>query len=604
MNLLDRIAGPEDLKALDPTQLAALAQECRERIIAVITRRGGHLASNLGIVELTLALHRRFKSPKDKLVWDTSNQCYTHKLVTGRQDRFDSVRAPGGLSGFAEPMESPHDSLVAGHAGTGMSYALGMALALQDQPDAPYVVAVVGDGAMTSGMAYEALGNIVQLRAKRLITVFNDNGWSISENVGWLPAWRQRAERGEGGALWRELGFRYIGPVPGHELPALEAALDLARAAADGTPVLVHVLTEKGRGYAPAEENPVRFHQPTTPAAATGGGPRPTYTQVFAATLTRLMERDPKIVAITAAMLEGTGLGEVRKRFPTRVFDVGIAEEHAVTMAAGLAKAGFRPVVSLYSTFLQRSFDQILHDVCIQGLPVTLCVDRAGLVGDDGKTHQGVFDVAFTRIPPGIAVAAPKDENELQHMLFTAIYSGRPFALRYPRGLGMGVAMDAEPRELEIGRAELLRGGSDLLLLPYGSMVGPALEAAERLAASGVSTAVINARFAKPVSAQALRRLAPAASRWLTVEEHTLTGGFGAAVLEAAAAEDVPATVRCHGIRDRFIEHAPQAQQRHLHGLDADGIVAAARAAFPDLAAAPAGPKASPVPEPEAVAWA
>src|SRR5512140_462222 len=491
MTLLDSIGGPDDLRGLDHESLARLAAECREVIVETITRSGGHLASNLGVVELTLALHRAFHSPKDRFVWDTSNQCYTHKLVTGRAGGFATIRRPGGLSGFAEPMESDHDTFAAGHVGTGLSYGLGLAVAHQGDPNEPYVVVVVGDGARTSGTSYEALNNIVHIKPKRLIVVLNDNGWSISENVGWIAHWRNRfelhpaykrlTEKGHGlfkklpkgeeawglakkiknsveglffpNLVWDELGFHYVGPIDGHDYKELEEALARAKeVSADGTPVVIHALTHKGRGYDKAEENPSRFHQPGTPSPAASSGTAPTYSQVFAKTLLAMMEKDPKIVAITAAMLEGTGLGEVKKVHPGRVFDVGIAEEHAVIMAAGMAKAGMKPVVSIYSTFLQRGYDQLIHDVCLQNLPVTVCIDRAGLVGDDGKTHQGIYDIAYTRGIPNMTVAAPKDENELQHLLFTAIGSGKPFAIRYPRGAGLGVDLDPALRPIPVGK--------------------------------------------------------------------------------------------------------------------------------------------------------
>jgi 1-deoxy-D-xylulose-5-phosphate synthase len=627
MTVLSRVDGPKDLKGLSHEELVELAQDCRNVIIETITQRGGHLASNLGVVELTLALHRSFDSPKDRIVWDTSNQTYTHKLVTGRRDRFASIRTPGGLSGFAEPAESPHDTLAAGHAATGLSYGLGMSVALQNDPGEPYVVTVVGDGALTSGTSYEALNNIVHLRPKRLVVVLNDNGWSISENVGWLVDWHNRivldpryhklTEVGhrlmsrlpKGGQawevarriktsveglflpnlIWEQLGFHYVGPVNGHNYHELEGAFaavkELAR---DGTPVVLHALTHKGRGYTLAEDNPSKFHQPGTPSPAAGSGAVFTYSQVFARTLTSMMEKDPRIVAISAAMLEGTALTEVKKRFPDRVHDVGIAEEHAVIMAAGMAKAGLRPVVAIYSTFLQRSFDQLIHDVCLQNLPVTVCIDRAGLVGDDGKTHQGIFDISYTRCIPNMTVASPKDENELQHMLFTAIESGRPFALRYPRGVGRGVALDETPGAVTIGRGEVVRKGDDILLLAYGSMVGVALEAAEALAQRGIECAVVNARFAKPFDMDLVAGLKP--KRVLTLEEHLYAGGFGSAFLERLSelGPDLP-KVRVHAIPDTFVEHAPQAAQRAGFGLDATGVVAAVLQGFPELASRAGG---------------
>ncbi len=630
--VLDRVDSPADVKRLSAEELPVLAAECREVIVETITRTGGHLASNLGIVELTLAIHRVFESPKDRIVWDTSNQCYTHKLVTGRRDGFATIRTPGGLSGFAEPSESPHDTLAAGHAGTGLSYALGMSAALQDDPAEPWVVAVVGDGALTSGTSYEALNNIVHLKPKRLVVVFNDNGWSISENIGWLSHWRNRlilhpkyqklTEAGqkllaklplgeeaweiarkiktsvEGlflpNVIWEEMGIQYIGPIDGHNLPELEEALrsvrDISR---DGTPVVLHALTHKGRGYKLAEDNPLKFHQPGSPSPTSGPGARYTYSQVFARTLLTMMEKDPKIVGISAAMLEGTGLAEVKKRFPDRVYDVGIAEEHAVIMAAGMAKEGWKPVVSIYSTFLQRSFDQLIHDVAIQNLPVTVCVDRAGLVGDDGKTHQGVFDISFTRCVPNLTVSAPKDENELQHLLSTAISSGRPWVVRYPRGLGLGVPLDADLRTMAHGQGELLSEGKDVALLAYGSMVPIASEAAAVLATHGISCAVANARFAKPLDLDLLSRLLRMAPRVVTLEEHLASGGFGSAVLEACHANGLDASgVSVHAIPDQFIEHSPQALQRKNFRLDVDGVVSRVLELYPDLATAsgPRGP--------------
>jgi 1-deoxy-D-xylulose-5-phosphate synthase len=624
--ILDRIDSPADVRRLSVHELPQLAGECRETIIETITRTGGHLASNLGVVELTLAIHRVFESPKDRIVWDTSNQCYTHKLVTGRRNDFASIRTPGGLSGFAEPSESPHDTLAAGHAGTGLSYALGMSAALQKDPKEPFVVAIVGDGALTSGTSYEALNNIVHLKPRRLVVVFNDNGWSISENIGWLSHWRNRlilhpkyqklTEAGqkllarlplgeeaweiarkiktsvEGlflpNVIWEEMGIQYIGPIDGHDLPALEEALKSVREISrDGTPVVLHALTHKGRGYKLAEDNPLKFHQPGSPSPTAGPGAHFTYSQVFARTLLTLMENDPKIVGISAAMLEGTGLAEVKKRFPDRVYDVGIAEEHALIMAAGMAKEGWKPVVSIYSTFLQRSFDQLIHDVALQNLPVTICVDRAGLIGDDGKTHQGVFDIAFTRCIPNMTVSAPRDENDLQHLLATAIGSGRPWVVRYPRGLGLGVPLDGQLRMIPHGRGELLSDGRDVVLLAYGSMVPVAQQASAFLASRGVSCGVADARFAKPLDLDLLARVTRMAPRVVTVEEHLAAGGFGSAVLEACHAGGLDASgIRVHAIPDQFVEHSPQALQRRNFGLDAEGLATRVLELFPELAAA------------------
>jgi 1-deoxy-D-xylulose-5-phosphate synthase len=623
MPILSRVQGPQDLKRLSYGELEELSQDCREIIIQTITKTGGHLASNLGVVELTIALHRNFDSPKDWLVWDTSNQCYTHKLVTGRRDQFASIRTPGGLSGFAEPSESCHDTLAAGHAGTGLSYGLGVSMALQAAPQDPYVVVIVGDGALTSGPSYEALNNIVHVKPKRLVVILNDNGWSISENVGWLAHWRNRFEfhptyqkfvdaghsffkrlphgdkawelarklksAVEGvffpNLIWDELGFHYVGPVNGHDFKELEEALTRAKdVSKDGTPVVIHALTHKGRGFQQAEQNPSKFHQPGTPTGLGGAGTRFTYSQVFAKTLMTMMEKDPKIVAISAAMLEGTGLIEVKKKFPDRVFDVGIAEEHAIICAGGMAKAGWKPVVSIYSTFLQRSFDQLIHDVALQKLPVTVCIDRAGLVGDDGKTHQGVFDISYTRMIPNMTVAAPKDENELQHVLFTAITSGQPWAVRYPRGMALGVELDPQLKTVATGKGEILREGRDLMFVAYGSMVSVAMAAADELERRGLSVGVANARFAKPLDMEMLGKIAAACPRLLTLEEHLAAGGFGAGVLEACHAANLPTSgLKVHAIDDHFIEHSPQLQQRHNLKLDVEGVVESALALFPDL---------------------
>ncbi len=636
MSILSRIERPQDLKRLSHEELAQVAQECRDVIVQTITKTGGHLASNLGVVELTLALHRAFESPKDRLVWDTSNQCYTHKLVTGRRDQFPSIRTPGGLSGFAEPSESPHDTLAAGHAGTGLSYGLGVSMAVQGEKNDPYVVVIVGDGALTSGPSYEALNNIVHVKPKRLIVVLNDNGWSISENVGWLAHWRNRFELhptyqkfiGAGHSffkrlphgdkawelarklkssveglffpnlIWDELGFHYVGPVNGHDFKELEEALARARdVSKDGTPVVIHALTHKGRGFQQAEKNPSKFHQPGTPTGAPGSGARFTYSQVFAKTLMTMMEKDPKIVAFSAAMLEGTGLIEVKKRFPDRVFDVGIAEEHAVICAGGMAKEGWKPVVAIYSTFLQRSFDQLIHDVALQNLPVTICIDRAGLVGDDGKTHQGVFDISYSRVIPNMTVAAPKDENELQHVLYTAIQSGKPFVVRYPRGVALGVELDETLKTVPIGKGEVLREGRDLMLLAYGSMVSIALAAADEFSRRGISCGVANARFAKPLDLELLARLASSCPRILTLEEHLAIGGFGSGVVEAFHEAGLPTEgLKIHAIGDHFIDHSPQAQQRHNLKLDVEGVVETVYLKFPDLARS--FPTAAPDPDP------
>ncbi len=617
--ILDRIDGPKDLKTLSFKDLDRLSQEIRKRIIDVITKNGGHMASNLGIVELTLALHRALDCPRDRIVWDTSNQCYTHKLVTGRKEEFEGIRTMGGMSGFAEPSESPYDTFGAGHAGTGLAAALGVATALKLTHEDGYVVGVLGDGALTSGLSYEGLNNIAHQHPNNLMVILNDNGMSISENIGWLTNWRdkitlrpdfqslvegsrslakalpqgefvwrlaQKIKYGIEGLIlpkmmWEDMGFRYIGPIDGHDIAELEKVIRRAKRYTDKPP-LVHVITHKGRGYSPAEEDPIKYHQPSSPAPSVSGAP--TYSKVFADTLERQMEANPAVVGLSAAMLEGTGLNQVQGRFPERIFDVGVAEEQAVTEAAGMASGGLRPVVAIYSTFFQRAFDQIVHDVCVQNLPVVLGVDRAGLVGEDGKTHQGIFDIAFLRCLPNMVVAAPKDENELQHLIHTALRHDGPIAVRYPRGTGYGVELDTEPRTIPIGTGEQLREGDDLTLLAIGSMVYPAMEAAETLSAGGVECSVINARYAKPLDEKLILESASRTGRVMTLEEHVLMGGFGSGVAELIS-RIMPRGVKMSmlGVPDQFIEHGPRAKLREVLDLDGPGIVRRAKAAFPDL---------------------
>ena len=606
--LLDRIDAPSDLKDLTHGELAQVAQEARETIISVITERGGHLASNLGVVELTLALHRIFDSPTDSLVWDTTNQTYTHKLVTGRRDEFQNIRLEGGLSGFGEPSESPHDTLAAGHAGTGLSIALGIAEGAANRRKDSWTIAVVGDGALTSGSSFEALNNIVHLNPQKFIVVLNDNGMSISENIGFLTNWRKRLithpefqamigrmkalsqkvptgelmyslvkrfNTGLAGLIvptmfWTEMGFQYLGPIDGHDFKQLEVTLRQARTSTGLVP-LVHVVTHKGHGYEPAEDDPVKFHQPSSPLGAGSGAP--TYSSVFAQTITRIMHDDESVVGISAAMLEGTGLAEVQRDFPDRIFDVGIAEQHAVSMAAGMASAGLNPFVSIYSTFLQRAFDQVVHDVCLQNLPVTVIADRAGIVGEDGKTHHGAFDITYLRCLPNAVVAAPMDENELQHLIYTAYKHRGPFAIRIARGTAVGAPLDADLRELPLGRGSVVREGHDVVIFALGRTVGPALDAAQRLTEYGISCGVVNPIFVKPLDLGLLLDAARNAGRILTVEENVLAGGFGSAVLEAlaeAGMDDV--SVHRIGMPDSFIEHGTAVDQRHRLQLDAEGI--------------------------------
>ena len=611
--LLDQIDEPGDLRGLTHEELAQVAQEARDTIISVITERGGHLASNLGVVELTLALHRIFDSPRDRIVWDTTNQLYTHKLVTGRRDEFKDIRLEGGLSGFGEPSESPHDTLAAGHAGTGLSIALGVAEGAANQKLDSWTITVVGDGAMTSGSSFEALNNIVHLNPDKFIVVLNDNGMSISENIGFLTNWRKRlithpeyqamiermkalSKRVPTGELmyglvkrfntalagfivptmfWTEMGFQYLGPIDGHDFKQLEQTLKQAQTASttpSGLVPLVHVVTHKGHGYEPAEDDPVRFHQPSSPLGDSSGAP--TYSSVFANTVSRIMEEDESVVGISAAMLEGTGLVSVQSKFPDRVFDVGIAEQHAVSMAAGMASAGLNPFVSIYSTFLQRAFDQIVHDVCLQNLPVTLIADRAGIVGEDGKTHHGAFDITYLRCLPNAVVAAPADENELQQLVYTAYRHQGPFAIRIARGAAVGVPLDSDLRELPIGRGRVVREGRDVAIFGLGKSTSAAAEAAEMLAEYGIECGVVNPIFVKPLDVDLLLDTARSVPRIVTVEENVQAGGFGSAVLEAlaeAGMDDV--AVHRIGMPDFFIEHGAAADQRHRLQLDAQGIV-------------------------------
>jgi 1-deoxy-D-xylulose-5-phosphate synthase len=605
--LLDSIDSPADLKGLSPAALEELAAELRHEIINTVTTTGGHLASNLGVVELTIALHRIFDSPRDKIIWDVGHQSYVHKLLTGRRRQFNSLRQYGGLSGFTSRDESEHDPFGAGHASTSISAALGMAVARDIAGDDYHVIAIIGDGAITAGMAYEALNQAGHL-GKRLIVVLNDNGMSISPTVGAvakllgrvrfdqrigkakkrskkivtaLPLgnkiWRlgERIETRLKGFLaptpiWEALGFTYVGPVDGHNIRELETALIRAR---DYTsrPILVHVITTKGKGYSPAETNAVYFHG--VPAKSSSSDKIPTYSDAFAQTILRLAREEPRLIVVTPAMPEGNCLSIVEAEFPGRVFDVGICEQHAVTFAAGMATQGYLPVVAIYSTFLQRAFDQLIHDICLQNLPVVFAIDRGGIVGDDGKTHQGTFDISYLTLIPQLVVAAPKDENELQHLLYTAIKLGRPMAVRYPRSPGLGVSLDTELHEIPVGKSEVLRYGEDMAILALGASVAPSLEAAAELSTQGINATVVNVRFAKPLDATLINDLASRVKRIVTVEENVLTGGFGSSVarlLQESAHGNV--AVKNIGIPDEFIEHGTQAILRSKYNLDAKGI--------------------------------
>ncbi len=605
--LLDRIDSPTDLKRLTQEELKQLASEIREELVTIVSTNGGHLASNLGTVELTIALHRVFDSPRDKIIWDVGHQAYTHKLLTGRRQNFVSLRQYGGLSGFTTRDESEHDPFGAGHASTSISAALGMAIARDLSGDNYRVVAIIGDGAITGGMAFEALNQAGHL-GSRLIVVLNDNGMSISPTVGALAKllgrvrfdhryhqakeksrrllrvlplgsrlWQasRRVESVFKGlvmptTLWEELGFTYMGPIDGHDIRELETALAQARDYRP-KPTLVHIITTKGKGYLPAEGDAVYFHG--IPAKNASIKTVPTYSEVFAQTVLRLARENPRLVVVTPAMPEGNCLSIVEAEFPQRVFDVGICEQHAVTFAAGLATQGYTPIIAIYSTFLQRAFDQIIHDVCLQDLPLIFAIDRSGIVGDDGKTHQGNFDLSYLTLIPNLIVSAPKDENELQHLLFTAVKSVHPMAIRYPRGAGLGVKLDLEPATIPIGKGEIVRRGEDVVILAIGVMVTPALEAARELASRGIEATVVNARFAKPLDSELIIDLAARIKRVVTVEENTLSGGFGSSVvnlLQKAGMSDIQ--VKSIGLPDEFIEQGAQTILRSKYGLDAKGI--------------------------------
>jgi 1-deoxy-D-xylulose-5-phosphate synthase len=611
--LLDTVNSPADLRDLSVAEMEQLARELRETIITTVARTGGHLAPSLGVVELTLALHYVFDTPRDRLVWDVGHQAYAHKLLTGRKERFATLRQHRGLSGFPKRAESEYDPVEAGHSSTSISYSLGMAAAKAIRDEPGKVIAVIGDGSMTAGMAFEGLNHAGDL-GRDLIVILNDNEMSISKNVGALSSFLSRkmtsrtirrlrdhiedrlmalSSVGENiltvlrkseenlknlftpGMLFEALKFKYVGPIPGHELDDLIVTLENVRDNSHG-PVLVHVITTKGKGYKPAETNPGEFHGVGPFDVATGtpvkSGGGVSYTRVFGDTLCRLARQDERVVAITAAMPGGTGLLPFAAEFPDRFFDVGIAEQHAVTFAAGLALEGLRPFFAVYSSFMQRSLDQLIHDVCLPNLPVTIALDRSGVVGDDGPTHHGVFDLAFLRFIPNLVMMAPADENELQHMLHTALSHHGPVVLRYPRGNGEGIALDPDFRRLEIGRGTVLREGTDVLLLPIGNRVGPALAAAARLEAQGIDAAVINPRFLKPLDSDLIADWAARTGRVVTVEDNCVQSGFGSAVLEALNERGLHLPVRRLGYADRFIEHGPQAVLWRAAGIDADGI--------------------------------
>ncbi len=619
-SVLAEIRYPEDIRKLDPGRLNGLAGEIRAMIIETVSKNGGHLASSLGTVELTLALHYVFDTPKDKLIWDVGHQSYAHKIITGRKDLFHTLRKKGGISGFPRREESPYDVFNAGHSSTSISAAIGIAEAKCLTGGDFKVIAIIGDGSIAAGMAFEAL-NWAGDRNKDLIIILNDNEMCISPNVGAMSSYLNRIMTGHTvtkfktevkqfmksipsigeqmvrftkqveeslkglvvpGTMFEELGFTYVGPLEGHRLDNLIKNLRNVKELKG--PVLVHVITKKGMGYKFAEDDPAKFHG-IAPFKVETGEPLAqdapiSYTKMFGRTLVKLARDNRRIVAVTAAMSDGTGLDEFAREYPGRFYDVGMAEQHGVTFAAGLATGSLTPVVAIYSTFMQRAYDQILHDVCLQKLPVVLALDRGGFVGADGPTHHGLFDYSYLRSIPNIIVMAPKDENELQHMLKTAVECGGPVSVRYPRGMGVGVPIDDVPVSLEIGKGEIVHDAKDasLGIVAIGSTVYPALAAARKLKEEGISVRVINARFVKPLDEELLCDAAKSLKRIITVEENVLSGGFGSAVLELLeekGCHDV--VVKRLGIKDEFVEHASQTELRRMYGIDEAGIMEAAK---------------------------
>jgi len=615
--LLDEIEFPKDIRGFSVDELNQLAAEMREEVISVVSEVGGHFASTLGAVELTLALHYVFNTPEDRIVWDTGHQAYAHKLICGRRDRLATIRQLGGLSGFLSREESEYDVFGAGHAGTSISAALGMVEAKYLEGSKRKVVAVISDGGLSAGLTYEGLNSAGHVD-RDLIVVLNDNEHFIDPRVGAVSSFLSKQfttdlgvrmqknfsnllkslPKGENlkfaarkirdsflslvtpGFLFESLGFQYVGPIDGHNISEMITTLENVKKI-EG-PTLVHVMTTKGKGYLPAEKDPIKFHAVTPFHVLTGKakkekGPIPTYTDVFGRSLLDLAKQNRKIVGITAAMGSGTGIDKLAREIPERTYDVGIAEQHAVTFAGGMATEGYIPVVAIYSTFLQRGYDEILHDVCLQNLHVVFALDRGGLVGADGPTHHGVFDFSYMRSMPNLVVMAPKDENELQHMLKTAVDSHGPISLRYPRGEGWGVNLDREMKSLEIGKAELLRDGTDVVIAAIGQPVIPALRAAQDLAPLGINAAVVNARFVKPLDKDLFRDLFTRIPRIITVEDHVIAGGFGSAVVEMLADEGLTGVeVRRLGVPDRFIPHGTQDELRKICGFDKDAIAQAA----------------------------
>ena len=623
MELLNRIDSPADLRALERTQLPQLADELRAFVLESVSKTGGHLSSNLGTVELTIALHYVFNTPEDRIVWDVGHQTYPHKILTGRRDQMDRLRQHGGVSGFPRRTESEYDTFGTAHSSTSISAALGMAVAARNQQSARHSIAVIGDGAMSAGMAFEALNNAGVIDNVRLLVILNDNDMSISPAVGALNRYLARLMSGKfyatakqagkqvlksfppvfelakkleehakgmvvPGTLFEEFGFNYIGPIDGHDLDSLLPTLQNLKQLGDqlSGPQFLHVVTKKGQGYKLAEADPVLYHGPTKfdpRVGFTATASKPNYTKVFGDWLCDMAAIDSRLIGITPAMREGSGLVRFEQEYPDRYFDVGIAEQHAVTFAAGLACDGMKPVVAIYSTFLQRAYDQLIHDVCIQNLPVVFALDRGGLVGSDGATHHGAFDLSYLRCLPNTMVMAASDENECRQMLYTAFRHNGPVAVRYPRGVGPGVAIEQTMSELPIGRGEQRRSssapsGRRIAILAFGSMVSPAMAAAEQLDAS-----VANMRFVKPIDDELIAKLARNHDALVTIEENVIAGGAGSACLESLAAQRIEVPVLRLGLPDRFIDHGDPAALLKECGLDAAGIAAAIRARFPEL---------------------
>ena len=613
---LERIESPGDLKKLDLAQLSELSDEIRRYIIDIVSKTGGHLSSNLGVVELTIALHYVLDTPNDKIIWDVGHQSYTHKLLTGRRERFDTLRQDGGISGFPSRKESIYDVFDTGHASNSISVAVGLAEAREKRGESHKIVAVIGDGSLTGGMAFEALNHAGHLKSN-ITVILNDNEMSISRNIGALSSYLNKIMTGEfvsgireeiksrlrkipsplgdtvykaarhieesmkafvtPGMLFEALGFQYVGPVDGHNLSHLMD--NLANVKRLKGPVLLHVVTRKGKGYNHAEDDPARFHGISTFEMTTGNSTnsgKKTYTDIFGETIIELAEKDERIVAVTAAMGLGTGLDQFSRLFPDRFYDIGIAEQHGVTFAGAIALGGLRPFVAIYSTFLQRAFDQIILDVCLQNLPVVFAVDRSGIVGQDGPTHHGAFDLSYFRAIPNLVLMSPKDENELRQMLYSAYRYERPVAVRYPRGEALGVEMEAGFREIPLGTWELLREGEDVAIIACGATVPPSLAAARELDKEGIRASVVNARFIKPVDEEMLARVAAVSRRILTVEENTVMGGLGGAVCEALARQGIAVPVRRQGMPDAFLPHGSQSALRKRTGLDGEGIRKAA----------------------------